>query len=635
MKVLKCILTAIGLIIPGSTAIFINNTSILTTNVPVNHPEMYKNFPLLWHLDMSNQTSFEFPLDRVLLVHTKLARYFCNNCSVHSIYMQSFSMLPQLTHLELDHNNLSYIHPDAFENNPLLHKVQLVGNNLVKFNPLATLNHVTFLSILNLNQNPGFNINQVQMKLPWLVYFSCKYCNTSFVDKSTMSRWKRLGHLHLPNNNIERIDQDAFQPMSRFKHLNIKGNQKMTKLNVQSKTLQHLDAEGCGLEGMLDTSDLPALETINVRNNKILKIHERGFQNCENIKRILLDDNQIDKIPDKLLELSLYKLEALCVDRNPLQPREILDGFRAKYSAKKLRRACLDDESPSKQLENLPSINGVALYTNFSDVHKFEENSTADFSFQNIVSSTRALQDSYSIAVWTASAWVQSQTVPVAFFETRFVRPRLPSDGEVNVGPGLTLRPSMNEKLFLYSVISCILVINIMDVNCYKLGFDVHSLLSKYADQPDLWQLDISNQTSFELPKDRVLMYHKKLARFYCNNCSVHSIYKLSFSMIPQLTHLELDNNNLSHIHKDAFENNKLLQKKNTKIENLDLSENDLKFIVPNLFEELRSFRTLNLQKNRLLTTAPGNIFLEPSTPLFEPTTFGLRVQPPPAIPPE
>uniref|UniRef100_A0A8D8DQ52 Leucine-rich repeat-containing G-protein coupled receptor 4 n=1 Tax=Culex pipiens TaxID=7175 RepID=A0A8D8DQ52_CULPI len=601
MKVLKCFLIAIGLIIPGSTANGINNTSILSTNVPVTYPEMYKNYPQLWHLDMSNQTSFEFPLDRVLLVHKKLARYFCNNCSVHSIYKPSFSMLPQLTHLELDHNNLSYIHPDAFENNPLLQKVQLVGNNLVKFNPEATINHVTYLSILNLNQNPGFNINQVQMKLPWLVYFSCKYCNTSFVDKSTMSRWQRLGHLHLPNNNIERIDQDAFKPMSRFKHLNIKGNRKLTKLNVQSKTLQHLDAEDCALEGILNTSDLPALETINVRNNQISKIHERGFQNCENIKRILLDDNQIEKIPDKLLELSLYKLEALCVDRNPLQPREILGGFLAKYSAKKLRRGCLDDESPSKQFENLPSINGVALYTNFSDAYKFEENSTADFSFQNLV----YIEGDYFKYVSSISKVVMDNNSNYdfpngyAFLQSNFITELSLADCAITAihESAFKLLPNIKSINLKGNRIKSLHSSKVFENNpkLEHLNFAHNELefiiLNQFQELKALRSVNLNHNRLLSNQRGTPFLISFFLEKLSCHLCSFYQIDDVTLSGLIKLKELDLSHNEITIVSENAFQSTKQLQR-------LDLSHNHLKTFEPDVLK-LDHFHTLCLAGNR------------------------------------
>lgn len=516
MKALPCFLTAIGIIIRGVLANGIIHSGILTIDVPITSPEMYLDFPQLWQLDMSNQTSFEFPRDRVLLIHKKLARYFCNNCSVNSIYKQSFSMLPQLTHLVLDHNNLSYIHPDAFESNHLLQRVQLVGNNLVTFNPEGIVRHVTFLSILNLDQNPGFDINQVQMKLPWLVYFSCRHCNTSFVDKSTMSRWQRLGHLHLPNNRVESIAQDAFQEMSRFKHLNVKGNKRLKKLSFHSKTLLHLDAEDCDLEGILDTASLPALEIINVRNNKISKIHERGFQNNANIKRILLDDNEIETIPEKLLQLPLYKLEALCIDRNPLQSGEILGSFIGKYNFKRLRQGCLDDEHRSRQFErNLPSRNGVALYTKFFDQHKLNGN-TADFSLRSIT-----------------------------YIENDF--------------------------------------------------FENMSVITKVI---------MDNNTVFDLPTGESFLRSNFITELSLEDCAITSVHDETFMLLPNIKVINLKGNKIKSLHSSkAFQNT-------PKLAHFNLAYNELEFIAPNLFLELKALRFVNLSHNRLLTTQLGTLFL-------------------------
>lgn len=294
--------------------------------------------PNLRLLDWSNNATFELPKDRPVMALKELKRFYCNNCSIHSIYKLSFTMLPQLTYLELNYNNLSYIHPDAFENNQMLHKVTLIGNNLVKFNPEAALRHVSQVSCLMIDQNPSFDINEVTIELPWLTYFSCKHCNTSVIEKSTMSRWKRLVHLRLSYNNINQIKPDAFEDPIRLKYLNVDGNSELKELAFKSKTILHLSAEKCGLEGKLDTSSLEALEFINVRSNSISNLVEHGFFNNKKIKRVLLDDNEIQKIPEKLLDLPLYDLETLCIDRNPLQPRELLHNFTVKYLARRLRR---------------------------------------------------------------------------------------------------------------------------------------------------------------------------------------------------------------------------------------------------------------------------------------------------------
>ncbi|XP_065079827.1 chaoptin-like [Ochlerotatus camptorhynchus] len=90
-----------------------------------------------------------------------------------------------------------------------------------------------------------------------------------------------------------------------------------------------------------------------------------------------------------------------------------------------------------------------------------------------------------------------------------------------------------------------------------------------YAVYPNLLQLDMSNQTGFEFPVDQVLLIHDELSRFVCNNCGIHSIYQLSLSKLPQLTHLIMENNSLRYVHPDAFEYN-------TRMEKISLAGNQL-----------------------------------------------------------
>uniref|UniRef100_A0A1Q3FIA5 Putative toll-like receptor n=1 Tax=Culex tarsalis TaxID=7177 RepID=A0A1Q3FIA5_CULTA len=596
MQDLNYLLTAIlWIIIPTILANGIIHSGILTIDEPITHPEMYLKFPQLWQLDMSNQTSFEFPKDRVLLIHNKLARYFCNNCSVHSIYKRSFAMLPQLTHLELDHNNLSYIHPDAFENNPLLQRVQLVGNNLVNFNPEGILRHVNFLSILNLDQNTGFDINQVQIELSWLIYFSCRNCNTSFVDKSTMGRWQRLGHLHLANNQIESIDQDAFLAMSRFKHLNVKGNKKLTKVSFVSKTLLHLDAEDCGLEGILDTAGLPALEIINVRKNRISKIHERAFQHSENIKRIVLDDNEIEKIPEKLLELPLYNLEALCIDRNPLQPREILGSFIAKYSSKKLRRGCMDDENHLKQFElNLPSKNGVALYTKFVNQLKFDGN-TADFSFQNIIyivedffendsAITKVILDNnkdYDFPSY--HAFLRSNFIMEVSFENCAITSI--HDKTLNLLPNIR---SINLKgNRIKSLDSSKVFQNNTKLEHLNLAFNELKFVAPNAFQElqALRSVNLSNNEQLTTELGISFLISVYLEILICSFCQFYQIDEFTLSGLTNIKELDLSYNKVTTVHENAFRWTKKLQ-------HLDLEHNHLHTFEPDLiqFGHLQTF---------------------------------------------
>ncbi|XP_039447925.1 protein artichoke-like [Culex pipiens pallens] len=541
-----------------------DNSFCVFTNDPITHPKMYADYPNLWMLDMSNQTNFAFPQSRVLLAHIKLARFHCNNCSVSSIYKESFAMLPKLTHLELDRNNLSYIDADAFEKNPLLQRVQLVGNNLLKINSEGILRHVTFLSSLNLDWNPGFDINQVQVELPWLLYFSCKHCNTSFVDKSTMKRWQRLGYLYLSDNHIDRVEFDAFLDMPRFKLLNVDRNRGLTNLTIQSKTLLTLSAEGCGLEGILDTSNLKALEFLNVRRNNISNIYERGFESNNNMQTILLDDNLIEKIPEKLLSITLYKLDTLCIDRNPLQPSELLEEFNTKYSSKRLRRGCLNDQNPTKAFEYiLPTQNGVALYTKQATVHVYQEIAKLEHYSQDVV----YIEEDYFAENSKVSSVILDHNSRYdfpknqSFLKSEYIKHVSLVNCSISGIYEQTFKKLPNLKSInlkgnmISSLYSATLFNHNPDLESVNLANNLVKLIAinLFEHHQSLQYLNLNGNKHLSSKPGNLFLFSPSLETLLCQFCNFVHIDSFMFQGLPNLKHLDLSNNKITILQKNAF----------------------------------------------------------------------------------
>ncbi|XP_065079776.1 protein artichoke-like [Ochlerotatus camptorhynchus] len=372
-----------------TTIILIGGTSsdiiFLVTNHPVINQTMYVTYPNLFMLDMSNQADFEFPIDQVMLIHDGLSRYHCNNCGVHSIYRVSLSALPQLTHLILKNNTLRYIHPDAFEYNTRLEKVDLAGNQLSTLNPEATIRHISSLSMLDLSWNEQFDLNRVDLQGTRLMFFTCNHCHTTILNRTTLTSTSRLSQLDLSYNGMERIDDAALVQAKYIQILNVDGNRDLQRLNLISESIKKLSAKECNLGGTLNTSKLPMLEFINVRMNKINWLDEHGFMQNTVLNGVLLDDNLIEKVPYFLLELPLKGMRRLCLDRNPLQPDFQVDAAKDLYAAKKLRNNCLDDAYNLHKFENyLPNINGNAVYKK-SPIHYLSSDGLVDLSNRNIV----------------------------------------------------------------------------------------------------------------------------------------------------------------------------------------------------------------------------------------------------------
>lgn len=76
------------------------------------------------------------------------------------------------------------------------------------------------------------------------------------------------------------------------------------------------------------------------------------------------------------------------------------------------------------------------------------------------------------------------------------------------------------------------------------------------------------DNSTFDFTIEPFLM-NTVLKQFYCNNCSATRIYRRSFSGVPDLRHLELNNNQLEYIDANAFE-------ENTKLRDINLEYNKL-----------------------------------------------------------
>jgi Leucine-rich repeat (LRR) protein len=77
---------------------------------------------------------------------------------------------------------------------------------------------------------------------------------------------------------------------------------------------------------------------------------------------------------------------------------------------------------------------------------------------------------------------------------------------------------------------------------------------------PKLTDLSMNGNLGFSLQKHRIFLYHEHLQRFHCNKCGLKQIDGDTFSRMPGLTHLDLQNNKIHQIQEDAFVKNKNLK---------------------------------------------------------------------------
>ncbi|KXJ70701.1 hypothetical protein RP20_CCG022728 [Aedes albopictus] len=526
----------------------------IETKNPITNETMYADYPYLRELNMSNQRTFEFPVEKVLLIHQSLSAYICNNCGVKSIYNETFSKLPQLTLIELKNNSMDYVHPDAFMHNSRLDKIDFSGNKLITLNPEATLRHISSLSIVNFSQNPRMDINKVKLASDRLMILSCNNCATTFLDRNTFADMPRISQINLKENLLEQIFYDAFESLEYAKSLNIDGNHNLQIMSFASKTLKRLSAENCSLEGTLQTSNLPALKIVNVRGNRLTHLDELGLVANQRITSMLLDDNEFERIPYELMKMP--QLERLCLDRNLLQPYKHTQEALTVYRMRALRQNCTLNDDFSHYFEyHLPSDNGIAVYRK-NPVHSVANNgSTIDLSGRNIVfieydylmdhekAKELIFNNNYKFDFKESMVFLESSTIEVlsmmncaitSIYDSTFKK--LHNLKSVHL-QGNKLQALHSNLLFMHNP-------QLTYINLAKNELDfISDTVFQYSHKLETLILDQNTKlTNTALPS---FPHINSLRHLSCVNCAFERLNSQTFKLLPNLCTLNLQKNPL------------------------------------------------------------------------------------------
>jgi hypothetical protein len=126
---------------------------------------------------------------------------YLNNNNIKRVLKSDFQRLPKLIHVYLDHNLITDIDEDAFENNTKLWKLILNGNEL------TLPNGTQFLIV------------------PSLGWIELENCSISDLPINLFKNMSNLVFIRLSNNKIEQLDREVFSHLRRLRHLHLEGNQ--------------------------------------------------------------------------------------------------------------------------------------------------------------------------------------------------------------------------------------------------------------------------------------------------------------------------------------------------------------------------------------------------------------------------
>ncbi|XP_021696514.1 protein artichoke-like [Aedes aegypti] len=535
---------------------------IIEPEEPITNEKMYDDYPYLRELDMSYQTTFDFPENQVLLDHERLSAYICNYCGIKTIYNQTLCKLPHLTQIELKNNALQYVHPDSFQHNSRLDNIDLSGNQLVTINSQATLRHISSISILNLSHNRKLDINRVKLKCYRLKIFSCSNCATTYLHRNSFAGMPSLSHVNFKENMIEQIHYDALESLTYMKTLNIDGNRNLTMLSFTSKSLKRLSAENCPLEGTLQTSHLPELESINVRGNRITHLDELSLVAYRKINSLLLDDNELQKIPEILIKLP--QLQRLCIDQNLLQPYENIYEATSVYNSRFLRQNCSQDDVFYHRFEyQLPNKNGVAIYKK-KTVHSVSNNdATIDLSGRNIIFIEQdylidypkvkefIFDNNHNFDFKESTPFLKSNFVEILYMRNCSIT-ALNSSTFMKLPNLSSLHLQGNQILSLRST-SFYPRHGLTYINLASNNLQLISLTTfQYLNELKVLILD-GNRQFFKTDRTHFLI-SISISNLSCENCGLERLTDETFNMMSNLQTLNLQNNNVKSFDLDPLQ---------------------------------------------------------------------------------
>ncbi|XP_061196772.1 toll-like receptor 3 [Saccostrea echinata] len=288
------------------------------------------------------------------------------NNKIRSIPANTFSgeCFPNIQSIRLENNRINSIEPSAFSNLSALVNITLTNNKLIQLH--STAFQGTSLTFLHLGSNELIEIPNLQIdSLQVLILEGNNIQNCIFPNVfETMFNLTRIGlsnnkiqhlerngfaslkycnvrKLELARNNITRISNESFLPLSTLQSLRLGWNP-LTDVelsnalsSLHNAPLVSLSIPEIHLNGHMPFSSLQILETLNVStldmsfneinnvpilafqaltqlrtldisNCGIRYIHENAFSGLQNLNNLLLNNNYVQRVPQNLPKNLLY-----------------------------------------------------------------------------------------------------------------------------------------------------------------------------------------------------------------------------------------------------------------------------------------------------------------------------------------
>lgn len=274
------------------------------------------------HILCSNRGLFSVPKSSHFVSPGATKTYSLGGNFIANISAIDFSNYNNLQRLDLQYNQIQFIHPKAFEQLTHLEELYL-GNNWLPTLTTNALLPLKKLKVLNVNSNQLHNLSRSSLaNLVSLVKLRLDSNNVQILHGSPFLGLSNLLYLHLENNKINNISKNAFVGLVKLRLLSLSGNPlNSLRYPIFSplRSLSTLTMAGNNLEqlGPGVFNGLQRLSKLILSSNRISTLHSKALQGLGMLQDLQLDGNSLAQLPEGLLA-SLQSLELLNLSRNAL-----------------------------------------------------------------------------------------------------------------------------------------------------------------------------------------------------------------------------------------------------------------------------------------------------------------------------
>ena len=252
---------------------------------------LYPNLQQATYFDLSYKNYINIVPDIFSDILPNLTQLYLENNQIKELQPMIFNNLPRLHYLDLKNNQIQELHPNIFNNLPLLQYLYLENNHIHELQP-NIFNNLSALIELNLNNN------QIKELQPAEVPSAGIFAKGTFGDNLAS-----LERLDLSANQIKELQPGIFDNLPQLKILYLNNN-KISELQPG------IFAKGTFGDNLLE------LQFLYLDNNQISEL-QIGLFNLPKLKFLHLCVNAIVVLKYNIF-INLPKLEQLFLNGNPI-----------------------------------------------------------------------------------------------------------------------------------------------------------------------------------------------------------------------------------------------------------------------------------------------------------------------------